>query len=80
LLLYDQNNQLEFWVWEFTSELKFTFKEIDLCQGLYKIFDEILVNASDNYQRDKNMSRIDVKINQKIGEISIENDGKGIPI
>jgi DNA topoisomerase-2 len=30
--------------------------------GLYKIFDEILVNAADNKQRDKNMDMMKVGI------------------
>lgn len=34
--------------------------------GLYKIFDEILVNAADNYQRDKKMTTIKVKIKYMI--------------
>lgn len=37
-------------------------KKITYIPGLYKIFDEILVNAADNYQRDKKMSRIEVRI------------------
>ena len=46
--------------------------------GLYKIFDEILVNAADNQQRDRRMTRIDVRISDK--SISISNDGKTIPV
>ncbi|CAE7795382.1 TOP2, partial [Symbiodinium sp. CCMP2456] len=38
--------------------------------GLYKIFDEILVNAADNY----------VTINERDGCISIENNGRGLPV
>merc|ERR1712202_3768 len=48
--------------------------------GLYKIFDEILVNAADNKQRDKNMSRIKIDINREEGTIQVWNDGKGIPV
>lgn len=55
--------------------------------ALLKIFDEILINAADNKQRDKKMSLIDVNIietklpNKKHGlRISVRNDGKGIPI
>ena len=38
-------------------------REITYVPGLYKIFDEILVNAADNKQRDKKMDtiRIDIK-------------------
>ena len=34
-------------------------KEITYTPGLYKIFDEILVNAADNKQRDPNMDKLD---------------------
>jgi DNA topoisomerase-2 len=42
--------------------------------------DEILVNAADNYQRDKSMDRIEVTIDQVNGEIAVWNNGRGIPI
>ncbi|KAL2024501.1 hypothetical protein VTK56DRAFT_7544 [Thermocarpiscus australiensis] len=48
--------------------------------GLYKIFDEILVNAADNSQRDSSMTYLKVTIDRETGEISVENNGKGIPI
>ena len=48
--------------------------------GLYKIFDEILVNAADNKQRDPNMDRMDVTINPEDNTISVKNNGKGIPV
>ena len=59
---------------------KIVSKHISFVPGLFKIFDEILVNAADNKQRDAKMSCIKVNINQEAGEISIFNDGKGIPI
>eukprot|EP01022_Parablepharisma_sp_SALTPOND_P022414 TRINITY_DN454_c0_g1_i1.p1 TRINITY_DN454_c0_g1~~TRINITY_DN454_c0_g1_i1.p1 ORF type:complete len:1487 (+),score=235.64 TRINITY_DN454_c0_g1_i1:2224-6684(+) len=43
------------------------------------LLDEILVNASDNYQRDRSMNLIKVEINQEENKISIHNNGKGIP-
>ena len=48
--------------------------------GLYKIFDEILVNAADNTVRDKKCNIIKVNINEKLGEISVYNNGSSIPI
>lgn len=48
--------------------------------GLYKIFDEILVNAADNKQRDPSMSHMKIQINRAEGFISVENNGKGIPV
>jgi DNA topoisomerase II len=53
-------------------------KRIKYVPGLYKIFDEILVNAADNYQRDRKMSKIEVRISRE--EVSVMNDGKGIPV
>jgi DNA topoisomerase-2 len=53
-------------------------KEIEYVPGLYKIFDEILVNAVDNISRDQRMSLIKVDITPK--RITIFNNGKGIPI
>lgn len=48
--------------------------------GLYKIFDEILVNAADNSQRDSSMTYLKVTVDRATGEISVENNGKGIPV
>ena len=48
--------------------------------GLYKIFDEILVNAADNTVRDSKCNKIMVDINDKTGEISVWNNGSTIPI
>ena len=57
---------------------KMVNKEITYVPGLYKIFDEILVNAVDNITRDLRMDTIKVNITPK--RISIYNNGKGIPI
>ena len=57
-----------------------TQREIEYVPGLYKIFDEILVNAADNKQRDKSMNTIKVVIDVEKGEISVWNNGKGIPV
>ena len=59
---------------------RFINKSIEYIPGLYKIFDEILVNAADNHQRDKKMDKIKVNINAKNNQISVWNNGKGIPI
>ncbi|KDE07461.1 hypothetical protein, variant [Microbotryum lychnidis-dioicae p1A1 Lamole] len=48
--------------------------------GLYKIFDEILVNAADNKAKNAEMSYIKVTINREDKKIVVENDGPGIPI
>ena len=67
------------WVYNNETE-KLEYKEIKYVPGLFKIFDEILVNAADNYQNDKTMKYIKVEIKQKENKIKIKNGGKGIPI
>ena len=49
------------WVYDRASS-KFCQRVIQYVPGLYKIFDEILVNAADNFQRDKTMNLIEVEI------------------
>lgn len=56
------------------------YRQIQYVPGLYKIFDEILVNAQDNYQRDKKMTTIKITIDREKGMISVWNNGKGIPV
>ncbi|CAO2834644.1 unnamed protein product [Amaranthus hypochondriacus] len=57
-----------------------SLKQITYVPGLYKIFDEILVNAADNKQRDPKMDRIEVMIDQEQNLISVYNTGDGIPV
>lgn len=75
---------------------KLVFRKISYSPGLYKIFDEILVNAADNFQRDpcvpspapptalttqrRSMKTIRVEIDEKRGVISVYNDGSGIHV
>lgn len=67
------------WVYDEASE-QIVNREITYTPGLYKIFDEILVNAADNKQRDKKMDCIKIDINADKNEIRVYNNGKGIPI
>jgi DNA topoisomerase II len=68
-------------MWVFNSQTEqMEFRKVSFVPGLYKIFDEILVNAADNKQNDASMGNIKVIVDREKGEISIENDGKGIPI
>ncbi len=68
-------------LWVFDSERNcLDFREISIVPGLYKIFDEILVNAADNYQRDKKMNYMKITIDEKNNRISVRNNGKGIPV
>ncbi|VDK74675.1 unnamed protein product, partial [Onchocerca ochengi] len=67
------------WVYD-TETDRIVQREISYVPGLYKIFDEILVNAADNKQRDPKMNLIKVNINKEENEISIYNNGRGIPV
>merc|ERR1712110_375098 len=67
------------WIYDEASE-QIINKEISFSPGLYKIFDEVLVNAADNKQRDKKMDTIRIEIDKEKNEIKIYNNGKGIPI
>ena len=67
-------------------------KTINWVPALYKIFDEIIVNAVDNHTRTKRekekfpkkmirvMSKLEVNINKETGIISVLNDGEGIEV
>lgn len=67
-------------------------RKITIVPGLYKIFDEILVNALDQIERLKSeikenktedikpVKNISVNINKETGEISVMNDGDGIDV
>uniref|UniRef100_H3DLE0 DNA topoisomerase 2 n=1 Tax=Tetraodon nigroviridis TaxID=99883 RepID=H3DLE0_TETNG len=67
-------------MWVFDEEVGMNQREVTYVPGLYKIFDEILVNAADNKQRDKNMTAIKITIDPESNTISIWNNGKGIPV
>jgi DNA topoisomerase-2 len=79
--------------WVFDTEAgKMTWKSVAFNPGLYKIFDEILVNARDAFVRAStapaSAKRLPVKaIDIAVGPggteptvISVENDGDGIPV
>lgn len=68
-------------MWVFDEESnQMVNREITYVPGLYKIFDEILVNASDNKQRDPSMNCIKIDIDPENNKIKIWNNGKGIPV
>lgn len=79
--------------WEFNEDdTKLIKKNMNIIPGLFKIFDEILVNAYDQYirlsvklhsKKETNLNIVrNMKVNicQKTGEISIYNDGDGIDV
>lgn len=56
-------------------------RELQYVPGLYKIFDEILVNAADNYTKDpEHQTYIKVTIDDKAGSVSVVNNGQGLPV
>ena len=55
-------------------------RTISYVPGLYKIFDEILVNAADNKVRDPSMTCVRVDVDPVAGVVRVFNDGDGIPV
>ena len=74
-----ETTDAQLWILEDGSE-QFVSKKIEYVPAFYKIFDEILVNAADNYQRDKSMNTIKVTIDPENCYVSVWNNGKGIPV
>ena len=67
------------WVLDAASK-KIVNRNITFTPGMYKIFDEIVVNAADNKQRDPTMNKITVDIDSDEGSIRVWNNGNGIPV
>ncbi len=75
-----QEHTVNMWVLD-TENDKMIQKTITYVPGLFKIFDEILVNARDHSERDPTCKTIKVSIDKETGEISCYNDGdNGIEI
>jgi len=81
-----EKTDVDTWIYDEDSE-KIIYKNIKYIPGLYKIFDEVLVNAIDQHVRTEN----DIKIVNKVNiikvnfddvnqTISVYNNGEGIPI
>lgn len=67
-------------MWVYDEGAGMVFREVTFVPGLYKIFDEILVNAADNKQRDPRMNLIKITIDPEHNKIAIWNNGRGIPV
>eukprot|EP00662_Eupelagonemidae_sp_cell21_P016182 gene16182-16465_t len=67
------------WVWD-SANLEMVLRDVTYVPGLYKIFDEILVNAADNRQRCRKQNKVKVEINPESGFIKVWNNGEGIPV
>lgn len=74
-----EREPMEMWTFDTETE-QMVFKNVNIVPGLYKIFDEILVNAADNKIRDPSMKNLKVKIDPATNVIEVMNDGKGIPV
>jgi DNA topoisomerase-2 len=81
---------LKTWLYDPTNK-RMVEKEIEYVPGLYKIYDEILVNAIDQSSRlkaevkagkkdVKPLKQIRIEIDRKTGVIAVMNDGDGIDI
>ena len=74
------------WIYDSDSR-QIQQKNVTWVPGLYKIFDEIIVNALDQIKRlkhssttSKHVKEIKVSIDRETGEISVYNDGDGIDV
>lgn len=86
------NTNPEMWIGEIRSSKrdlyirdkeKFIKKNINFNPGLYKLFDEIIVNATDHYTRtiqEKTILVTEIRVNRIDDLISISNDGQPISI
>lgn len=61
------------------SSIKITKQNLKYIPAFLKLFDEILTNASDHAQRGGGVKTIKVNVTKNF-EISVWNDGKGIPV
>lgn len=81
-----EKTDIDTWVFDEDNE-KIIYKNIKYIPGLYKIFDEVLVNAIDQHVRTENdekiinkVTTIKVNFDYENNKISVYNNGEGIPI
>ncbi|KAI8592154.1 DNA topoisomerase [Geranomyces variabilis] len=72
-----ESQTVPMWVYE---DDKMVHRDVTYVPGLYKIFDELIVNAADNKVRDPTMDTIKINIDKENNRISVYNTGRGIPI
>ena len=70
-----------FWVLN-QEENAFEERELEYVPALFKIFDEILVNAADNFQREvpRAMRMTYINVDISATTVVVQNDGAGIPV
>jgi DNA topoisomerase-2 len=69
----------EMWVMNSDKEMM-EKKMVKFTPGFLKIFDEILTNATDHSTRDQTLTTIKVDYNKETGEITVFNNGDGVPV
>lgn len=69
-----EEDTFELWVYDPETKKNVT-RVCTIVPGLYKIYDEVIVNAKDHSMRDKTCKNIRITINVKTGEITCFNDG-----
>lgn len=73
------------WVYD-AARRRIAHRPVVFSPVLFKIFDEVLVNAADNRRRDRTMTRIDVTLDRgdpctgRPPRLTVRNDGRGIPV
>tara|TARA_B110000208_G_scaffold192009_1_gene261748 strand:+ start:4132 stop:7440 length:3309 start_codon:yes stop_codon:yes gene_type:complete len=78
-----EKGEVDLWVHDGETMVK---KNINITLGLYKIFDEVLVNAIDHWVRCANntgnlkVTIMKITIKPKTGEIIVYNNGEGIDV
>ena len=66
------------------EEDRIIVREVNIVPGLYKLFDEALVNCRDHYTRSRTnvnpVTKIEINIDRLTGALRFKNNGPGIPI
>ena len=74
------SNNVNLWIFDKNTK-KFKKEEILFSPGIYKLVDEILVNARDHAVRNpKTCKNIKITLDKETGRITVWNDGPGIEI
>lgn len=67
------------WIYDEALE-KIVKKKISYLPGLYKLYDEVIVNAADRIVNDATCNKIEITIDKDSGLITVKNNGMGIPV
>lgn len=80
-----EQNTIHTWYYN-EDDHRMVEEDLTYIPGEYKLFDEIIVNSLDQYTRMKEcktehpVKNIKITVDQSTGEISVYNDGEGIPV